>query len=532
MKIDNNINESNIERVLEFDLNKETPDRFFELPSIARIITAFIISALCLAIVRINFSLYVEGIEKYPNEEWKYHIATLLIFLSLFTSGWFFSDAIFGIISIFLGKDYEHKSFNSFALHYNERLIKFISALLIYIIAATFLLRIQRNNINTTQTTTLSNQDAEDTETLAFSGTPFEFRFEFIHRLLIASTILLFFHLLVRIIIQYLNYKIHYTYYKKRIEENDRNVKYLQGLNRITGKRANKTLEEWAEMVYETLSGQKEALVIEDFKYFFGVTEGEKMFDMFDVNHDEYVSKEEFIKNYVKIFNEKTILRRSLSEKDSCMHKLSIVLEIIFMLIGSFFAFVILGHNETYKSLLGSFAGVVLPLSFVFGSVLSDVFQSILFIFSVRPFDIGDMITINGKTYVVVEMGLLYSTLTSDSKYYNFPNDILRKNPVTNLRRSDYVVERFNQSYEISSAKDKINLLQKKIDDYLEKYPKLFKPVCEINQFEVVGGNTLKLNISIILNCKYQDVKGVNVRRDMFVLFLDEVIKELGIINK
>merc|ERR1712190_644729 len=56
-----------------------------------------------------------------------------------------------------------------------------------------------------------------------------------------------------------------------------------------------------------------------------------------------------------------------------------------------------------FFSLIGSF-------SFVFGSLIKDVCESLTLILLIRPFDLGDRIVVGGQRLLVVELNMLTTT--------------------------------------------------------------------------------------------------------------------------
>jgi small-conductance mechanosensitive channel len=310
-------------------------------------------------------------------------------------------------------------------------------------------------------------------------------------------------------------------------------VKCLQDLNKKISFPAKSNLKELAESIYNSLLREgKDYLMLADFIYYFGEENGSNMFELFDIDQNENVSKDEFIKYYTGLFREKKKLRSSLAEKDASLNKLNIVTIVMASPVAFFVLFTMLGRRSDFQSALGYVLGFSIPLSFTFGPVLSEMFYSIFFIFGARPFDIGDRITFEENHYEVKEMGLLYTTLVSDSRYHNFPNEILRKRPVINLRRSSHITEKFVQRYDYESCKEKMEDLKSAIGNFLMKNRKIYKLDFTISDYEVINGDTLTFVIRIRLACPYQDIQSATERRDMFAIFLHEQILKLGILYK
>jgi small-conductance mechanosensitive channel len=54
---------------------------------------------------------------------------------------------------------------------------------------------------------------------------------------------------------------------------------------------------------------------------------------------------------------------------------------------------------------------LIITTSFVIGNSAKNVFEAIIFIFILHPFDVGDKIEVDGVKYNVIRMGLMVSVL-------------------------------------------------------------------------------------------------------------------------
>ncbi|TBU20707.1 putative mechanosensitive ion channel protein [Hamiltosporidium tvaerminnensis] len=505
----------NIERVFSEELNSTAPIVEDTRPSNLRILISIILS-----IVSLCGSIFCLHKYKYTNlsaeDGFEYNISILGFYVIFLCCIWFIVDIILMLIALQYLKE-DTPGFVAIAILENQFFFKVVFSVLIYSILIKIILRVTSGDIS----------GAEDEQ--VFENTAFAINEDKFSSFLLSAALFISIFLIERIILQFVNYRIHFMYYRDRIEENEKHIKYLQSLNRLTGVRINRDLTSWAKYVYDCISNGKEFLDVNDFKYYFGNQDGEDMFRMFDIDNSLSVTKDEFVSCYVSLFKEKQKLQSSLNENDECMKKLAIVLTFLAVVIASFLFFVTLGAKSQFTTIFGTLTGFVLPLSFVFGPVLSEMFQSILFIFSVRPFDIGDKITVGGSHYEVREMGLLYTTLTSDSRYHNFPNEKLRKEPVINLRKSMYITETYTKKFDYNSCKEKLDELSNEISKFLKENPKKYKSDFSISDYEILEKDVLKVEIRIKLSCPYQDIKAAKERKDFFTLFLHETIIRLGI---
>lgn len=62
------------------------------------------------------------------------------------------------------------------------------------------------------------------------------------------------------------------------------------------------------------------------------------------------------------------------------------------------------------------FTTLVLAFSFAYQNLLQDIVDNLYTLFFVRPYNIGDLIELNGQRYYVEEVGLLSSACRHEGK--------------------------------------------------------------------------------------------------------------------
>jgi len=67
-----------------------------------------------------------------------------------------------------------------------------------------------------------------------------------------------------------------------------------------------------------------------------------------------------------------------------------------------------------FERLCWAFSSLVVALSFIFGSLLREVCESLLLILIIRPFDVGDRVVVHGARLLVVELHVLTTTFLNE----------------------------------------------------------------------------------------------------------------------
>lgn len=87
------------------------------------------------------------------------------------------------------------------------------------------------------------------------------------------------------------------------------------------------------------------------------------------------------------------------------------------------------------------FATLILALSFAYQNMLSDIVDNVYTLFFIRPFNIGDLIEVDGERYYIEKVGLLSSECMHEDGYISYiSNSFMRKQPLDNWNRGRWVL--------------------------------------------------------------------------------------------
>lgn len=170
---------------------------------------------------------------------------------------------------------------------------------------------------------------------------------------------------------------------------------------------------------------------------------------------------------------------------------LNIVVSVIIAIIW----LVILGVQVTH--FLVFLSSQLLLAVFVFGNSCKTVFEAIIFLFVMHPYDVGDRCEIDGVQVqisfdsipfhlhtmcidsnffklvqlIVEEMNILTTVFLrcTDNQKIRYPNSILSTKPIGNFFRSPDMVETINFSIHILTPIEKIYAIRRRITQYVFK---------------------------------------------------------------
>ncbi|KAJ6360331.1 hypothetical protein OIU77_004355 [Salix suchowensis] len=159
-----------------------------------------------------------------------------------------------------------------------------------------------------------------------------------------------------------------------------------------------------------------------------------------------------------------------------------------------------------------------------------SIFESIIFVFVMHPFDVGDRCVVDGVQMVVEEMNILTTVfLRYDAEKIYYPNSILHTKPISNFRRSPDMGDGVDITIDVSTSVDDFNALKKAIQVYIESKPKHWNPNHTLMVCEIENGKDLKLTLCVQHTMNHQNFGEKSNRRSELVFELKKIFDRLGI---
>ncbi|ELQ76499.1 Small Conductance Mechanosensitive Ion Channel (MscS) Family [Trachipleistophora hominis] len=263
-------------------------------------------------------------------------------------------------------------------------------------------------------------------------------------------------------------------------------------------------------------------LVREDFDRLFNEPE---IFSLFDFDRNNQVTRHEFIKRYLALFEERERLKRALEQNSNNMVKINILISSLFVPFIVFILLVFTGHLPSFQNSFTMAGLVIFPFTFAFKSLVEEIFSSVIFVFFIKPFDYGDIFFVEGKRYEVLSIGILYTDFLLDDKFITLKNNFFNAAQIFNLRKSDFISTVYTFKFDYKSFKENEREFTKKLDEYFNDTPS--------NSYKIGNYSVERTTISVTLEVKnvipYQEIDTLEERNDEFVLFVNNLIEELNI---
>eukprot|EP00903_Cladosiphon_okamuranus_P008455 g8124.t1 len=165
-----------------------------------------------------------------------------------------------------------------------------------------------------------------------------------------------------------------------------------------------------------------------------------KIMELFEVPLDGVVTRKEFVDRLVDIFVQRRSLQLTLADYEAILTKVGYLLTAVSLMVVAFIALRILGFN--IGNLVLTWLSLGVAFSFLFGSSASAFFESIIFVFVTKAYDVGDPVFFVDDTggedwYVVTRINMLTTVFRRwDGQATMIANNLMAKKAIRNQWRS------------------------------------------------------------------------------------------------
>ncbi|GMJ07589.1 mechanosensitive channel of small conductance-like 10 [Hibiscus trionum] len=153
------------------------------------------------------------------------------------------------------------------------------------------------------------------------------------------------------------------------------------------------------------------------------------VFPLFEESHSGKISRKSFTNWVVKVYMDRKVLAHGLIDTKIVVEQLN-KLVIAILIVVTFIIWLLLVGTATTRVLL-------VIAAFLFGESCKTIFQVVIFIFVMHPFDVGDRCVVDGVQLLVEEINIFTTAfLKSNNEKVYYPNSVLFSKPISNYYRS------------------------------------------------------------------------------------------------
>nr|XP_043624648.1 mechanosensitive ion channel protein 10-like [Erigeron canadensis] len=265
-----------------------------------------------------------------------------------------------------------------------------------------------------------------------------------------------------------------------------------------------------------------------DLRRFMIKEEVDVVFPMIDVADKGTIDRKTLTEWVVKVYNGRKALGHALTDTKTAVKQLDKLVTAVLIVI-VIVVWLLLTEIASTKVLVLLSSQLVVA-AFIFGNTCKTIFEAIVFVFIMHPFDVGDRCCIDGVQLIVEEMNILTTVfLRFDNEKIYYPNSVLSTKPISNFYRSPDMGDNVEFSIDFNTPFEKIGQLKDKIMKYLERNPQLWYPNHNFVVKEIENVNKIKMALFFTHTMNFQDYGEKNKRRSELVLELKKIFEELKI---
>lgn len=230
----------------------------------------------------------------------------------------------------------------------------------------------------------------------------------------------------------------------------------------------------------------------------------------------------------VKVYQGRKALVHALTDTKTAVKQLNKLVTGILIVI-TIIIWLLLMEIATTKVLVLLSSQLVVA-AFIFGNTCKTIFEAIIFVFVMHPFDVGDRCVIDGVQLLVEEMNILNTVfLKLDNEKIYYPNSVLSTKPISNYNRSSDMGDKVEFSIDFMTPLERIGAMKEKIKRYLERNQLHWRPNHNLLVSEIENVNKIKMGLCVNHTMNFQDYAEKGRRRTELVMELKKIFDDLNI---
>lgn len=238
-----------------------------------------------------------------------------------------------------------------------------------------------------------------------------------------------------------------------------------------------------------------------------------------------------FYKIIKRVDKEKYILSKNLEQMSAALDRVCVFMKFLIIIIA-----ILMLYIKVSKE-LASTAGVI---SAIFGTQIisnsfsSNAINSLIFLFIIHPYDIGDRIFVSLdnciENLVVSELNV-FSTVFQrwNGTCVYVPNSLLSTKLITNIRRSGIIADSHKIQINARTDQSKLLSLKSTIEAFLKKHKEDFTDYCMVNYESIENSNKLHMKVYMQYKTNSQNYELYLKRKTNFLSFLNRSLQVLEI---
>ncbi|KAK3433380.1 hypothetical protein EUGRSUZ_D00926 [Eucalyptus grandis] len=269
-------------------------------------------------------------------------------------------------------------------------------------------------------------------------------------------------------------------------------------------------------------------IYLEDLKRFMKDHEALNTMSLFEgVDERKKIISKSCLKNWlVNAFRGRRALALTLNDTKTAVDKLHHVVNVIVGIIVLIIWLLILGIATS--KFLFFLCSLLVLVAFIFRNTCKTIFEAIVFLFVMHPYDVGDRCEIDGVQMVVEEINILTTVfLRYDNHKIIYPNSTLATKAVGNYYRSPDMGDAVEFCVHISTPVEKIAAMKHKITSYVDSKKEHWYSSPVIIMKDIEG--SVRIAVWLCHRMNHLDMGEKFTRRSLLIEEMVKMFRELDI---
>ncbi|KAK4742785.1 hypothetical protein SAY87_000786 [Trapa incisa] len=266
----------------------------------------------------------------------------------------------------------------------------------------------------------------------------------------------------------------------------------------------------------------------EDLMRFMIKEEVELIFPLIDEGETNRIDLKSLTNWVVKVFQGRLKLAHALNDTKTAVKQLNKLVTAILIIV-TIIVWFLLTEIATTKVLV-LLSSQLLVAAFIFGNTCKTIFEAIIFVFVMHPFDVGDRCVVDDVPLLVEEMNILTTVfLKLDNEKVYYPNSVLATKPISNYHRSPDMGDKVEFSIDFMTPLERIGIMKERIKMYIEKNKMHWHENHSVLVSEIENINKIKIALIVNHKMNFQNYLEKTRRRTELVIELKRIFEELNI---
>ncbi|BEJ12039.1 hypothetical protein CspHIS471_0204990 [Cutaneotrichosporon sp. HIS471] len=263
-------------------------------------------------------------------------------------------------------------------------------------------------------------------------------------------------------------------------------------------------------------------------RYFPDLESAEQAFSIFDRDGNGDATRDEIDACMLEIHRERLSLEANMRDLDGAVRRLD---DILLILVTGICILVMSAMITTKVSTFVTSTGTfILSLSWMIGTTMQEILLACIFLFVKHPYDVGDRVDIDGKSYTVAKMELMSTSFKrTDGKFVWIGHNVLALKVIENVRRSGATSESFTFEVAFNTTFEKLQALRVMMLKFCKENSRDFRPVFDVSVDDIPAQGKMVLNADIAYKSNWQQGALKVQRRNKWVCHLKMCLADLQI---